>query len=121
MRLKITFAIATIFSFINGIITFCKFYTYISFSELFLLIFFRVLITFIIFCSAGWGICYFLKQEIPQVFPKSKKPVSTKIDYVLPSVSPVTSLEETKSLHGEIKDANPEILAMVIRTIMAEE
>ncbi|MEW6097337.1 MAG: hypothetical protein AB1567_12575 [bacterium] len=133
MVLKINFAIAIIFSFINGIITFCKFYNYISSTELLLLIFLRVLITFILFFGFGVGIYFFLKQQVPELFTKLriKKPVSTKVDYILPSISPTTSTlvkEATtgesgkkETLPDEIAKAEPESLAMVIRTMMAEE
>ncbi len=108
-------------SFINGIITFCKFYNYISHNELFLLIFLRVLITFILFFGLGLGVCFFLKQQIPQIFPKLKKPIPTKIDYILPSETTIGKSEEKKTMPEEVTKADAESLAMMIRTTMAQE
>jgi len=128
MLLKISFAIAFIASFIIGIATCCKFYNYISSTELILLIFVRVIITFILFCGLVIGIYFFLKQQVPQLFHKSKV---KKIDYVLPSVSPTTEVEkptiseskpEKKKTHiEELTKAEPEKLAMLIRTTMTQE
>jgi len=130
MELKINLAVGITFSFIYGIMTFYKYYHYISASELFLLIFLRVLITFIFFFALSYGICFFLKQQVPKLFPKlkPKKPGPTKVDYILPSVSPTTSVEEPamdklekkESLPEEIAKTDAETLAMVIRTMMAE-
>lgn len=131
MLVKISLAVGVIFSFITGITTFCKFYNHINNSELILLIFLRVLITFVLFFALGLGLYFFLKKQVPQIVTKSraKKPVSTKIDYVLPSISPTTSVEETtmgkleekKTLSEELSKADTENLVMMIKTIMAQE
>lgn len=130
MELRINLAVGISFSFINAIITFYKYNNYISASELFLLIFLRGLITFILFFVLSWSICFFLKQQVPQLFPelKSKKHRVTKIDYILPSVSPTTAVEEPdigklekkKTLSEEIAKTDPETLALLIRTMMSE-
>lgn len=130
MNLRINLAVGITFSFINAIITFYKYNNYIFASELFLLIFLRVLITFILFFALSWGICFFLKQQLPQLFLelKPKKPRATKVDYILPSVSPTTAVEEPsidklekkKTLAEEIAKTDVETLALAIRTIMAE-
>jgi len=131
MELRINFVVGITFSFINGIITFYKYYGYILPSELVLLIFLRVLITFILFFVLSWGICFFLKQEVPQLFPKlkPKKSGAIKVDYILPSVSPTTAVEEPamdklekkETLPEELAKTDPETLAIVIKTMMASE
>ncbi len=125
MAWKISLWIAVIISFMNGIVTFSKFYNYISHTELFLLVFLRVVGTFIIFFALGMGIYFFLKQQIAQ---KVKRPISSKMDYVLPSISPASAIAVNKA---EIKEKSPEAdettkasaeaLAMSIRTMLAEE
>ncbi|MFH1562582.1 MAG: hypothetical protein ABIF11_04075 [Nitrospirota bacterium] len=129
MALKISLWIAVIVSFIQGITTFCKFYNCISFSELFLLVFIRMIGTFIIFFASGAGICFFLKQQIPKQVKKqvSTKPVSSKIDYVLPSVSPTSAVAVGKAeIKKELQGANEtkasaEALAMTLKTMLAQE
>lgn len=116
--------IAVIISLSYGIGTFGKFYNCISHGELLLLIFLRVIGTFIIFFASGLGICFFLKQQMPQ---KVKKPISSRIDYVLPSVPPQSAVTEGKA---ETKEnlpeatetkASAEALAMTLRTLLAQE
>ncbi|MDI6736530.1 MAG: hypothetical protein QME42_10155 [bacterium] len=124
MALKISLWIAVIVSFIHGMVTLSKFYNCISHSELFLLVFLRVLGTFIIFFASGLGIYFFLKQQIPS---RVKRPVSSKMDYVLPSISPTSAVIADRA---EIKEklpeadetkASAEALAMTIRTMLAQE
>ncbi|MEW6620816.1 MAG: hypothetical protein AB1422_16020 [bacterium] len=126
MGLKMGFSVALISSFINGVVTYFKFYQYISNAELVLLIFLRVLITFIIFFGLTIGIYVFLQKEIPQISGKKVRPKKpTKIDYVLPSVSPagekITKTEEKETQSEETIKQDAEALAMVIKTMMAEE
>ena len=124
MALKISLWIAVIVSFINGIVTFCKFYNCISHSELLLKVFLNMTGAFIIFFALGAGICSFLKQQIPQWGKRSifTKQVSSKIDYVLPpdSLTSVGKSEKDETSSNETK-ASAETLAMAIRTVLAQE
>jgi hypothetical protein len=132
MVLKISFAVGIIASFIYGVVTFFKFYGYISSTELFLLVFLRALITFILFFGIVIGCYFFLKREVPEAFSKLKfkKPAPTKVDYVLPSISPtekeikevkITEPEKKEKLPIEVTKDDAENIAMVVRTLMAQE
>lgn len=130
MVLKISFAIGFIASFIFSIVSFFKFYGYISPTELFLLIFLRALITFILFFGIVVGSYLFLKKELPkEAFSiLSIKRPPPKVDYVLPSISPtsekieeagISKSERKEKLPIEVTKKDAENIAMVIKTMMA--